>query len=183
MIDSGIALIIFVACLFLSGFFSSSEVALISLNPAKVRTLVEQKKKGSFALERLKADPDRLLITILIGNNLVNIAAASIATAVAISIWGEIGVGIATFFTTLVLLTIGEIIPKTYASRSAEQVALLVSRPILYMSYVLYPLFWIVDIGKKAFSRERVMRPTVTEDALQYMNSSHSLSRMDGVVQ
>ncbi len=167
MIDTSIALIFFVACLILSGFFSGSEVALISINPAKVRTLVEQKKKGSVALERLKADPDRLLITILIGNNLVNIAAASIATAVAISIWGEIGVGVATFFTTLVLLTLGEIIPKTYASRSSEQVALLVARPILYMSYVLYPLFWILDLGKKAFSREQVIRPTVTEDEIK----------------
>jgi len=167
MIEPGIALIFFVACLILSGFFSGSEVALISINPAKVRTLVEQKKKGSAALERLKADPDRLLITILIGNNLVNIAAASIATAVAISIWGEIGVGIATFFTTLVLLTIGEIIPKTYASRSTEQVALLVARPVLYMSYVLYPLFWIIDIGKKTFFRDRVTRPTVTEDEIK----------------
>ncbi len=167
MIDTSIALIIFVACLILSGFFSGSEVALISINPAKVRTLVEQKKKGSVALEHLKADPDRLLITILIGNNLVNIAAASIATAVAISIWGEIGVGVATFFTTLVLLTLGEIIPKTYASRSSEHVALLVARPILYMSYVLYPLFRILDLGKKAFSRDQVIRPTVTEDEIK----------------
>ncbi|MBT8507136.1 hypothetical protein AZH53_01655 [Methanomicrobiaceae archaeon CYW5] len=167
MIEYSVALIFFVVCIFLSGFFSGSEVALISLNAAKVRTLVEQKKKGSSALERLKADPDRLLITILIGNNLVNIAAASIATAVAIAIWGEIGVGIATFFTTLVMLTMGEILPKTYAARSAERVALLVARPILYLSYALYPLFWVIDVGKKTFSRDRITRPTVTEDEIK----------------
>ncbi|GAB7016536.1 hemolysin family protein [Methanogenium cariaci] len=167
MIEYNFALIIFVLCLLFSGFFSGSEVALISINPAKVRTLVEQKKVGSEALERLKADPDRLLITILIGNNLVNIAAASIATAIAIAIWGEIGIGIATFVTTILMLTFGEIIPKTYAARSSEKVALAVSRPILWLSYLLYPLFWVIDIGKSIFSRNREVKPTVTEDEIK----------------
>lgn len=167
MTEYSFALIIFLVCLLLSGFFSGSEVALISINPAKVRTLVEQKKTGSQALEHLKADPDRLLITILIGNNLVNIAAASIATAVAIAIWGEIGIGIATFVTTFLMLTFGEILPKTYATRSTERVALLVSRPILWLSYLLYPLFWVIDAGKRVFSRNREVKPTVTEDEIK----------------
>lgn len=167
MTEYSFALIIFLVCLLLSGFFSGSEVALISINPAKVRTLVEQKKTGSQALEHLKADPDRLLITILIGNNLVNIAAASIATAVAIAIWGEIGIGIATFVTTFLMLTFGEILPKTYATRSTERVALMVSRPILWLSYLLYPLFWVIDVGKRVFSRNREVKPTVTEDEIK----------------
>ena len=139
MIAYSFALIIFILCLVFSAFFSGSEVALISINPAKVRTLIEQKKAGSEALERLKSDQDHLLITILIGNNLVNIGAASIATAVAIEIWGSIGIGIATFVTTILMLTFGEIIPKTYAARSTEQVALMVSRPVLWLSFLLYP--------------------------------------------
>ncbi|WAI00723.1 hemolysin family protein [Methanogenium organophilum] len=167
MIEYSFALIIFMVCLLFSGFFSGSEVALISINPAKVRTLVEQKMTGSKALEHLKADPDRLLITILIGNNLVNIAAASIATAVAIAIWGEIGIGIATFATTILMLTFGEILPKTYATRSTERVALMVSRPILWLSYTLYPLFWVIDAGKRIFSRNREVKPTVTEDEIK----------------
>lgn len=167
MIEYSFALIIFLVCLLFSGFFSGSEVALISINPAKVRTLVEQKKTGSEALEHLKADPDRLLITILIGNNLVNIAAASIATAVAIDIWGQIGIGIATFATTILMLTFGEILPKTYATRSTERVALMVARPVLWLSYVLYPLFWVIDGGKRIFSRNREVKPTVTEDEIK----------------
>ena len=167
MIEYNFALIIFILCLLLSGFFSGSEVALTSINPAKVRTLVEQKKTGSEALEHLKADPDRLLITILIGNNVANIAAASIATAVAIAIWGEIGIGIATFVTTILMLTFGEILPKTYAARSSENVALMVSRPVLWLSYLFYPLFWVIDAGKHIFSRNREVKPTVTEDEIK----------------
>jgi CBS domain containing-hemolysin-like protein len=167
MIEYSFALIIFILCLIFSSFFSGSEVALISINPAKVRTLIEQKKAGSEALERLKSDQDHLLITILIGNNLVNIGAASIATAVAIDIWGSIGVGIATFVTTILMLTFGEIIPKTYAARSTEQVALMVSRPVLWLSHLLYPLFWVVDGIRDVFSRNKEIKLTVTEDEIK----------------
>ena len=167
MIAYSFALIIFILCLVFSAFFSGSEVALISINPAKVRTLIEQKKAGSEALERLKSDQDHLLITILIGNNLVNIGAASIATAVAIEIWGSIGIGIATFVTTILMLTFGEIIPKTYAARSTEQVALMVSRPVLWLSFLLYPLFWVIDGVRNIFSRNREIRLTVTEDEIK----------------
>ncbi len=167
MIAYSFALIIFILCLVFSAFFSGSEVALISINPAKVRTLIEQKKAGSEALERLKSDQDHLLITILIGNNLVNIGAASIATAVAIEIWGSIGIGIATFVTTILMLTFGEIIPKTYAARSTEQVALMVSRPVLWLSFLLHPLFWVIDGVRNIFSRNREIRLTVTEDEIK----------------
>jgi CBS domain containing-hemolysin-like protein len=132
-----------------------------------VRTLVEQKKTGSEALELLKSDQDHLLITILIGNNLVNIGAASIATAVAIEIWGGIGIGIATFVTTILMLTFGEIVPKTYAARSTERIALLASRPVLWLSYLLYPLFWVVDGVRGVFSRNMEIKLTVTEDEIK----------------
>jgi Putative Mg2+ and Co2+ transporter CorB len=85
MIEYYLYLIIFLFCLILSGFFSGSEVALFSITRAKVRTLVNEKEQGSEALATLKKSPDRFLITILIGNNIVNILAASVATAV--SIW------------------------------------------------------------------------------------------------
>ena len=78
-------LLLFIICLALSAFFSSSEVALISITRAKVRTLVNEGKKGSVSLSELKEKPNRFLVSILIGNNIVNIAAAAIATAVSSS--------------------------------------------------------------------------------------------------
>ncbi len=89
MIEDAVQILLFIICVILSAFFSSSEVALISITRAKVRTLVNEGKKGSKALAALKEKPDRLLITILIGNNIVNIAAAAIATAIAIRIFGK----------------------------------------------------------------------------------------------
>ena len=81
-----VEIILFFICLLLSGFFSSSEVALISITRAKVHALLNQGRKGAEALDILKRSTDTVLITILIGNNIVNIAAASLATAIA-NVW------------------------------------------------------------------------------------------------
>ncbi len=83
MIEYALEIFLFLICILLSAFFSSSEVALISMTRAKVRTLDNENRVGSHALLALKESPEHLLITILIGNNIVNIAAASIATAIA----------------------------------------------------------------------------------------------------
>lgn len=149
MIEENSKFILFFVCLLLSGFFSGSEVALISINQAKVRTLVERNVSGSCALEKLKKNSDHLLITILIGNNVVNIGAAALATSLAIEYYGDVGVGIATGVVTILLLIFGEIGPKTYAARKTEKVALFVSWPILYLSYLFFPLLWVYDAIKK----------------------------------
>ena len=120
MIEDFFYLLLFIICILLSAFFSSSEVALISITKAKVRTLVNDNRPGAAALAKLKENPDHFLITILIGNTVVNIAAAAIATAIAISVFGSIGVGIATGVVTVVLLMFGEIGPKIYASRASD---------------------------------------------------------------
>src|SRR5512144_863889 len=124
MIQNALEILLFVLCLIYSAFFSSSEIALISMTRAKVRTLDNENRVGSHALAALKESPEKLLITILIGNNIVNIAAASIATAVAIQMFGDIGVGIATGFVVIVLLVFGEIGPKIYATRASDSFAL-----------------------------------------------------------
>lgn len=112
MIENVFYLLLFVICILLSAFFSSSEVALISITKAKVRTLVNDNKPGAIALATLKENPDHFLITILVGNTIMNIAAAAIATAIAISVFGSIGVGIATGVVVIILLVFGEIGPK-----------------------------------------------------------------------
>ena len=105
----------------LSGFFSGSEIAFFSVPDTRAEALAEEGRRGSRALVRLKATPDRLLITLLIGNNVVNIGAASIATYAATQAFGSAGVGIATGGMTLLVLFFGEIVPKSFAAANAEK--------------------------------------------------------------
>jgi putative hemolysin len=159
---------LFIACLVLSGFFSSSEVALISITRAKVRTLVNEGKKGSDALARLKEYPDHILIAILIGNNIVNIAAASIATAIAIDHFGSAGVGIATGVVVILMLIFGEIGPKTYAARYTEKLALFSAPIILFLTKLLLPLLWFYDwLTTRLSPGTGIAEPSVTEEEIK----------------
>ncbi len=168
MIENSLAFFLFFLCLILSAFFSGSETALVSINHAKVRALLEASKKGSKALSQLKENTDHLLITILIGNNIANIAAASLATAIAIEAYGDLGVGIATGVVTILLLIFGEIGPKTYSARHPETVALFTSKFILFLSYILTPVLFCYDLFKKAFNIQTdFTHPTVTEEEIK----------------
>ncbi|WP_298667283.1 hemolysin family protein [uncultured Methanofollis sp.] len=159
---------LFIACLVLSGFFSSSEVALISITRAKVRTLVNEGKKGSDALARLKEYPDHILVTILIGNNVVNIAAASLATAFAIDHFGNAGVGIATGVVVILTLIFGEIGPKTYATRYTERLALFSAPIILVLVKLLYPVLWFYDtLTARISPGAGLAEPSVTEEEIK----------------
>ncbi|KQC05733.1 MAG: hypothetical protein APR53_06325 [Methanoculleus sp. SDB] len=168
MIDESVKIALFIVCIFLSAFFSGSEVALLSVNQAKVRTLIDRRLAGSRALATLKKNTDHILITILIGNNVVNVAAAALATSIAIERYGDAGVGIATGIVTFIMLVFGEIGPKTYAARMAEKFALAVSRPVLVLSIVFSPFLYIYDGMKKIFSIQGgVGHPIVTEDEIK----------------
>lgn len=126
--------------LFLSAFFSGSEIALFSLPEARARLLVEEGHHGAEALLRLKKDPERLLVTILVGNNVANVAAASVATYLATQALGSAGVGVATGVVTLLLLFFGEITPKGLAAAEATRISLF-SAPILaFLSRAFFPL-------------------------------------------
>ena len=171
MIEYYLYIIIFIICLILSGFFSGSEVALFSITRAKVRTLVNEKTKGAEALATLKKNPDRFLITILIGNNIVNILAASVATAVSIAYLGETGVAvsIATAVVVVLLLVFGEIGPKMYATRNAAHISLLIAPVILLLSRFLSPVIYVFNLfaGKMtasgAFSHHMVTEEEIKE--------------------
>jgi putative hemolysin len=168
MIDYSLNIALFIICMALSAFFSSSEVALIAINRAKVRTLVNERRKGAQALATLKENPDHVLITILIGNNIVNIGAAAIATAIAIDFFGNIGIGIATGVVTLILLVFGEIGPKIYATRADEKFALTVAPVILFLSNVLTPVIWVVDrFSHRSSGSPGLGEPVVTEEEIK----------------
>ncbi|MDD1695395.1 MAG: hemolysin family protein [Methanoregula sp.] len=167
MIEDAVQILLFVICVILSAFFSSSEVALISITRAKVRTLLNEGKKGSNALAALKEKPDRLLITILIGNNIVNIAAAALATAVAIRIFGDVGVGIATGVVVIILLVFGEIGPKIYATRASDSFALSVAPVVYFLSRILIPVIWLVERVSPKFGMGESAEQAVTEDEIK----------------
>ena len=167
MIQDALEILLFIICILLSAFFSSSEVALISITRAKARTLANEGRPGSKAVAALKESPEHLLITILIGNNIVNVAAAALATAIAIQMFGNFGVGIATGFVVIVLLVFGEIGPKIYAARASDSFALMVAPVILFLSHLFTPVIWLVervsptlgigkDIAEQAVTEEEI---------------------------
>ncbi len=129
--------------LILSGTFSGSETALVAISMARVDALVKEGRPGARALARLKQDPSRMLTTILIGNNIVNIGASVMATVIATRLFGTAGPGIAVGLLTLVILVFGEITPKSLATRFSERISLAIAMPLLGFMRLIYPLVWL----------------------------------------
>jgi Mg2+/Co2+ transporter CorB len=146
-------IITLVILIFLSAFFSGIETALMSINKIKVNALLKTGKKGTESLYRIKQNPHRLIITILIGNNLVNIGAASFATVIFTNLFGSSGVGIATGIMTFLILVFGEITPKTFASQNAERISLIIARPIELLSIGLLPIVKVFELISKLMSK------------------------------
>ncbi|AHE48105.1 MULTISPECIES: HlyC/CorC family transporter [Aeromonas] len=144
-ISTSTLLIVLVILIVLSAFFSSSETGLMSLNRYKLRHLAQTKHKAARRVEKLLARPDRLLGLILIGNNLVNILASAIATIVCIRLFGDIGVAVATFGLTLVVLVFGEVTPKTLAAMFPERIAYPASWILKGLMVPFAPLVWLIN--------------------------------------
>ena len=138
-------IVILVILLLLSGFFSGSEVALISLTKLKAQQMLDKKKFGAVFVKKLKDDQQRMLATILIGNNLVNVAASAIATSIMINIFESYAIAVATGIMTLLILVFGEITPKSIAAKNNELISQLVAAPIWYLSIILAPILNILD--------------------------------------
>jgi putative hemolysin len=134
-------IILFFVCLLLSAFFSSSEVAFISLQKVRLRHLVHKGVAGADQVAKVTERPEHLLTTILLGNNLVNTAAAALGTWIAISMLGPgSGVLVATIAVTFLVVVVGEVAPKTMATRIGERLAFFYLRPIQVLSRILYPI-------------------------------------------
>ena len=163
-----------------SAFFSASETALTSLNKIKLRNMAEENVKNADKVQKLIDDPNRLLSSILIGNNLVNNAAAALTTMIAVSLLGgQSGVGAATMIITIIILIFGEITPKTLASQNAEKVSLAVSNIISVIVVISTPVVKVMNLITNVLikvlggnSTEKT--PTITEAELKTMvNVSH----------
>ncbi|WP_290652607.1 HlyC/CorC family transporter [Aquisalimonas sp.] len=129
----------------LSAFFSSSETALMSLNRYRLRHLARTGWRSARVATRLLERPDRVLGVILLGNNFVNILAASLATIIALRLYGEGAIGAASLLLTLVILIFAEVAPKTLAALHPERIAFPASWPLTLLLRVLYPLVWAVN--------------------------------------
>ena len=136
---------ILAALIFLSGFFSSSETGMMSLNRYRLKHLLNTNHRGAKRVSKLLERPDRLIGLILIGNNLVNILASAIATVIAIRLWGTSGIFIATLLLTLVILIFAEITPKTIAALHPEKVAFPASWILLPLLKLMLPVVWLVN--------------------------------------
>lgn len=152
----------------ISGAFSAMELAYFSLSHVRIRKMVKQNIPGASQIERIKKDPDKLITTILIGNTIVNISASTITTGIALEYFGSIGIGIATGLLTLLILTFGEIIPKTLAVRYSEDIARY-SLPFLQFSqFILSPLITLFNfIPMLLIGKFNITKPIVTEKEIR----------------
>ncbi|MGM0480968.1 MAG: HlyC/CorC family transporter [Pseudomonadota bacterium] len=167
-ISTGMLLVILVVLIALSAYFSGSETGMMSINRYRLRHLVQSQHKGATRVQYLLDRPDRLIGLILIGNNLVNIAASAIATILCMRWFGDAGIVIATFGLTLIILIFAEVTPKTIAALHPERVAFpssLILRPLLR---ILYPVVSAVNFITNAFMRLLGVDPKKTQmgDAL-----------------
>lgn len=145
--DSGaiFQIVFLVILLLLSAFFSSAETALTTANRIRMRTLAEDGDKRAAAVLRITDDSGKMLSAILIGNNIVNLSASSIATSLAIKLWGSVGAGIATGILTILILIFGEISPKTLATIHSEKISLAYSGIISFLMKILTPVIFIIN--------------------------------------
>ena len=129
----------------LSGFFSGLEVALVGIRMAKVEQMVKDKVKGSTSLLKLKKNPSRMMASVNLGNNLVNVASTAIATDIALKIFGNDGLAIVIGIMTFLILVFGEITPKTYCNANAPKIAAKYSKILLAFSYTFYPIVRMLE--------------------------------------
>lgn len=165
--DGPLLYIIFFALVIMSGFFSMSETAFAYCNRIKLKVKADDGNKSAKLALNIVENFDNSLITILIGNNIVNILSSTIATVIGIFLFKENGTLVATVFTTVVVLLFGEIIPKNIATVWSDRIALITCYPIYFFKIILFPLS-IVYMGflkllNKIFKTDK-KDPVITED-------------------
>ena len=168
-----IQLVIVIILLSASAFFSSAETALMTSNKLKMRNLAENGDKRAAKVLKVTENTDKMLSAILIGNNIVNLTASSISTALTLKIFGSKLVGIATGILTFLILVFGEITPKNVASKNAEKMALAYIGVISFLVTLLSPVIFIVNTVAKfvisIFNKNGDDNNAVTEEELRAM--------------
>lgn len=173
-----IQLIVLFILVILSAFFSSAETALTTVNRVKMRTLEEEGVKRAAIVNKILDRYSKMLNAILIGNNIVNLSASSLTTSLVIRLGFGAYIGIFTGVLTFIILLVGEIVPKTWASLNSEKISLAYSRTIYYMMKLLTPVIFIVDAIAGGVLRllhiDSSKKETITENELKtYVDVSH----------
>lgn len=179
-----VQLVCVVLLLFLSAFFSSAETALSTVNKVRIRTLAEEGNKKAIKVTKILDNYGKMLSTILIGNNIVNISASSLVTSLVIDVLGNVYVGVATGILTVLVLLFGEITPKNWANSNSEKISLAYSGIIYALVKILTPVIFIVDILStgvmKMLRIDLSKKDVMTENELRtYVDESHK----DGVIE
>jgi len=174
-LDTGVFLqaVILLVLLILSAFFSAAETALFSLNKVRILHMAEEGNKKAQLIMKMLDEPNRLIATILIGNNIVNIGASAIATSLAIDIFGNRGVGIATGVMTLLVLVFGEVTPKTFAAQNAETWSQSIIGAVKVLSIIFLPIIKVMtlltNVMLKLTGSDTKEDPFITEDELKLL--------------
>ncbi len=177
-------IIVLIVLLLLSGFFSSAETSLVACSRIKIRSLADDGNKRAKTLMKVYDNDAKMLSAILIGNNLVNTFAASIASMVALSFGGGAAVSIATFIITFLILVFGEITPKTIATQNSEKLALAFAPVILFLMKILTPVIWFINLFSacilKILGVGKNTGPSMTESELRTIVD---VSHEEGVIE
>lgn len=178
-------IIFLVILLMLSAFFSSAETALTTVNRIRLRTLAEDGNQRAARVLRITDDSGKMLSAILIGNNIVNLSASSIATSLAIKVWGSMGAGIATGILTLLILIFGEISPKTLATIHAEKISLSYSGSIEFLMKLLTPVIYIINKLSMGFLLLLRVDPNAADQQMteEELRTIVDVSRETGVIE
>lgn len=177
--------IILIILILLSAFFSSAETALVSVNMIKMRTLAEGGKGSAALVIKLTDNKSKLLSTILIGNNIVNLGASALAAIFVQSKFNNVPISVGTGILTLIIIIFGEIIPKTAASLYADKVAMLYAPVIYVFSIILTPVIFLINIIARAImfvlriDPDKKADPLTEEEFLTVVDVSHE----DGVIE
>jgi len=176
-------LVLLFICICASAFFSSAETAFISLPKTRIQYLVESGVHGAAHIQKIMNRPERLLATILLGNNLVNVAAASLGTAMAVKVWdGDVGILISTILVTIILLVFAEVTPKTFALLHAERLALIYVYPMQFINMVVSPLaIGLSWIGTVFAGRRGGVKPLIV--SVEEIRSMISAGKEEGTVE
>lgn len=169
-----IKFIVLLVLLILSGFFSSAETALTTVNKIKLKTMADDDDKKAKRVLKVVNRPKKMLSAILIGNNIVNLSASSLATTLAIDIFGSVGAGIATGILTLLILIFGEITPKSIATLNSTSLSLVFAPFIGALMWLLTPVIEIINFLSSIFIRMFGIDPdfkdeTITEEEIRTM--------------
>ena len=180
-------LVLALLCVFSSAFFSSSEIAFISLQRIRIKHLERQGVARAGLVAKILEKPEKFISTVVLGNNFVNTAAATLSTAIAISLWSsneKVAVLVATVVVTILLLIVGETVPKIAAAQHSEKVAMLNVTPVTFLSWALSPIVAVLEWIGTAFSKlvggPPTRRTIVTEEEIRAMIS---VGRDEGVVE